>query len=155
GERQFGPDHPGLIPILNNLGLVFLDERDWAQAVDHLQRSADIAVRRTQRQASTSVGRRLTSRVTTDPSRAPPVLVTLVRALYQLAQSDAKQSAALAQRAYQAAQWALETEAAASLAQMTAREAKGESVLAKLVRERQDLVVEWQTHDKVLLTAVS
>jgi hypothetical protein len=155
GERAFGPEHPGLIAFLNNLGVVFFDDRDWAQAVEYLQRSASIAIKRTQRQASMSVGQPLTSRVTTDTSRARFALLSLTRALYQLSRVDGNRSVEQAQQAFQAAQWALETEAAASLAQMAARQSKGEDAIAKLVRERQDLAAEWQTHDKALLTAVS
>ena len=48
---------------------------------------------------------------------------------------------------FQTAQWAQGSEAAASLAQMAARGAKGDAALAALVRERQDLVAEWQKRD--------
>jgi CHAT domain-containing protein len=41
------------------------------------------------------------------------------------------------------AQWSTASEAAASIAKMAARTAKGDSKLAGLVRERQDLVAEW------------
>jgi CHAT domain-containing protein len=52
---------------------------------------------------------------------------------------------------FKTAQWARASEAAASLAQMSARQAKGDSALARLARERQDLVGEWQTRDKMLI----
>ena len=48
---------------------------------------------------------------------------------------------------FQTAQWAPSSEAAQSLAQMAARGAKGDPRLAALVRERQDLVAEWQKRD--------
>ena len=38
---------------------------------------------------------------------------------------------------------------------MAARQAKGDSALARLVRERQDLIGEWQTRDKILTAARS
>ena len=53
------------------------------------------------------------------------------------------------------AQWAQGSEAAASLAQMNARSAKGSGALATLVRERQDLVAEWQAKDEPLIAAKS
>ncbi|MES0385900.1 MAG: hypothetical protein ABUJ98_15100, partial [Hyphomicrobium sp.] len=46
-------------------------------------------------------------------------------------------------------------EAAAALSQMAARQAKGSSPLAPLLRERQDLVGEWQKRDGVRSAAVS
>ena len=48
---------------------------------------------------------------------------------------------------FETAQWAQGSEAAASLAQMAARGAKGDPKLAVLARERQDLVAEWQRRD--------
>jgi hypothetical protein len=48
---------------------------------------------------------------------------------------------------FETAQWALSSEAAQSLAQMAARSAKGDSSLAIVVRDRQDLVAEWQKRD--------
>jgi len=56
---------------------------------------------------------------------------------------------------FEIAQWALGSEAAASLAQMAARSAKGSPELAGLIRERQDLVGEWQAKDKLLISAKS
>src|SRR5262249_27733003 len=56
---------------------------------------------------------------------------------------------------FQTAQWAQSSEAAASLAQMAARQAKVDGTLAQLVRERQDLVGEWQARDKTLIAARS
>jgi hypothetical protein len=48
----------------------------------------------------------------------------------------------------EAAQWALSSAAAASLAQMAARRPRARG--ARLVRERQDLTGEWQSKDKAL-----
>jgi CHAT domain-containing protein len=56
---------------------------------------------------------------------------------------------------FEAAQWASASEAASSLALMAARGAKGEPRLAAIVRERQDLVTEWQKRDSVHNAAVS
>ena len=56
---------------------------------------------------------------------------------------------------FEAAQWALSSKAANSLAQMAARQAKGDGALAGIVRERQDLVGEWQARDKLLVAAIA
>jgi hypothetical protein len=45
------------------------------------------------------------------------------------------------------AQWALVSDAAAALSQMAARSTKGGPKLAELVRERQDLLADWQSND--------
>jgi hypothetical protein len=56
---------------------------------------------------------------------------------------------------FETAQCAQASDAASSLTQMAARSAKGDTELAKLVRERQDLVGEWQAKDKQLIAAKS
>src|SRR5262249_5279786 len=53
------------------------------------------------------------------------------------------------------AQWALASDAAQALAQMASRGAKGDVKLASLVRERQDLVAEWQRRDQMRTAAVA
>jgi hypothetical protein len=53
------------------------------------------------------------------------------------------------------AQWAQASRAASSLSQMAARQAKGNNDLGQLVRERQDLALEWQARDKLLVGARS
>ena len=52
-------------------------------------------------------------------------------------------------------QWVQASAAASSLTQMAARSAKGDTALAGLVRERQDLVAEWQVKDKQLIAATT
>ena len=54
---------------------------------------------------------------------------------------------------FETAQWAHGSDAAASFAQIAARSAKGSPQLAGVVRERQDLVIEWQAKDKQLIAA--
>ncbi len=56
---------------------------------------------------------------------------------------------------FETAQWAQSSQAAASLAQMAARGATDKPELAAIVRERQDLVGEWQQRDAARSAAVS
>ena len=79
----------------------------------------------------------------------------LVKATHRLAAQDLSPTTTLAAEMFETAQWAQGSEAAASLAQMAARSAKGSPQLAGLVRERQDLVSEWQAKDKLLIAAKS
>jgi CHAT domain-containing protein/tetratricopeptide (TPR) repeat protein len=61
---------------------------------------------------------------------------------------------AVRKEAFELAQWALQTDAAEALSQMSARFAKGEGFLAELIRERQNLIARRQGEDKRLLAAV-
>ena len=71
----------------------------------------------------------------------------LVKAVYRLASKGPTRDAKAAREMFQTAQWAIKLRGSASLAQMAARGASGEPKLAALVRERQDLVAEWQKRD--------
>jgi CHAT domain-containing protein len=89
---------------------------------------------------------------------ASPVLrlfvavVALVAALGRAAPALAAEDPnALRDEAFQAAQWALATSAGAALAQLGARFAAGDGDLAKLVRDRQDLVETWRAKDRRVL----
>ena len=79
----------------------------------------------------------------------------LVKTTHRLATQGRVELEAQARAMFETAQWAQGSEAAASLAQMAARSAKGSPQLAALVRERQDLVSEWQAKDKLLIAAKS
>jgi CHAT domain-containing protein len=70
--------------------------------------------------------------------------------MYRLA-PDAKTSREM----FETAQWAQSSEAAASLAQMAARGGSGVPGVSARVRERQDLVAEWQKRDGLRNAALS
>jgi CHAT domain-containing protein/tetratricopeptide (TPR) repeat protein len=61
---------------------------------------------------------------------------------------------ALTREAFEIAQWAVQSSAAAALAQMAMREAKGTGALAQTVRERQDLERQWRLLDQRLNAAL-
>ena len=71
----------------------------------------------------------------------------LIKAMHRQILQGRSLDAAAPRESFQIAQWALSSEAARTLAQMAARGAKGDPILAALARERQDLVAEWQTRD--------
>jgi CHAT domain-containing protein len=77
----------------------------------------------------------------------------MVAAAARLAADKPEREPELARRTFEIAQWAQGSQAAASLAQMAARQAKGGGALGRLVRERQDLATEWQAKDKTLITS--
>ena len=149
-EGGLGPDHPEVGATLNNLGGLAYLQGDWAGAVDLWRRSTAITRRRAERgladgqDASRDEERRL----------AGPFL-GLVKSTHRLAAQDLSPTTTIAAEMFETAQWAQGSEAAASLAQMAARSAKGSPQLAGLVRERQDLVSEWQAKDKLLIAAKS
>ena len=69
---------------------------------------------------------------------------SLIKAGNRLLGNKGSGDARLPDEMFQMAQWALASGAAQSLSQMAARAAKDDAGLSTLVRERQDLVLEWQ-----------
>jgi len=72
----------------------------------------------------------------------------LVKAGHRLSQQRPAAGPALSREMFTVAQRGLASQTAASLAQMAARGAKGDPAIGALVRERQDLVAEWQNRDR-------
>lgn len=71
------------------------------------------------------------------------------------AQAAIEPNAALAEEAFEMAQWANQSAAATAVQQMGARAAAGDDALAKLVRENQDLTAFWRARDRALSEALS
>ena len=138
-----------MAPSLNNLAVLAYCQSDWARAADYWRRSTGVIQRRAERGLAGSRG-----------EASGGEAQRLALAVLGPCQDDpsprgAEQHATPAAEMFETAQWAQGSEAAASLAQMAARSAKGSPQLAGLVRERQDLVSEWQAKDKQLIAAKS
>jgi CHAT domain-containing protein/tetratricopeptide (TPR) repeat protein len=151
-EKALGPDHPDVGQSLNNLAWLHFVQRDWTTAAMYWQQGTDLLIRRSRRGTET-LGTALIGRGKSDAELQSYQFRGLIKATHRLAETDRAQAPQLTRDMFKIAQWAQASEAGASLAQMSARQAKGDSALARLVRERQDLVGEWQTHDKNLIAA--
>jgi tetratricopeptide (TPR) repeat protein len=143
-ERKLGSDHPNAITGTANLAKVYFAQSDWGRATQFWQRSTDSVIKRTLRGARDT---RMTGTSRSDAEHWSLDFSRLVKATYRLALDGSVADAARVNHTFQTAQWALSSDAAKSLVQMAARGAKGNPRLAVLIRERQDLTVEWQSLD--------
>jgi CHAT domain-containing protein/tetratricopeptide (TPR) repeat protein len=153
-EKALGPDHPDVGTALSNLAGLYFEQRDWAHAADFWRRSTDVIERRALR-GTHDVVQVLTGKGKSEAERLSWQFWGLIKAVHRLASQGRVADASLAQEMFRTAQWAVASEAAASLAEMAARLAKGDSALARIARERQDLLQEWQIDDKELIVARS
>jgi tetratricopeptide (TPR) repeat protein/CHAT domain-containing protein len=149
-EKVLGPEHPDVATALNNLAFLALKQRDWGEAAEHWRRGTGILVRRAERGLAGAAEGSWKG----EAQRLGFFFAGLVKMTHRLA-VEARAPGALAAEMFETAQWALASEASSSLAQMAARSAAGSPELAGLVRERQDLVGEWQAKDKLLIAAKS
>jgi CHAT domain-containing protein/tetratricopeptide (TPR) repeat protein len=144
-EKALGPDHPDVGRDLGNLAGVYSSQGDWEHAEDYLRRSTNVTIRRAQR-GTLIVGETLTGKKKSEVGQLSWQFKHLLKAANRL--TTARHDGAVLERdMFRIAQWAQSSEAAESLSQMAARGAKGDAKLAALVRERQDLVAEWQKRD--------
>jgi tetratricopeptide (TPR) repeat protein len=160
-EKALGPEHPNVGTALNNLAYLYFVQRQWAQAADPWRRSAALTVRRMQR--GTTATETLSGKGRSEADQVGDRFYGLVKLVHRLASGPRGLDRGLpgigkgpeSSETFATAQWAHGSEAAASIAQMAARGAKGDPSLATIVRERQDLVAEWQRLDGLRTAAVS
>jgi CHAT domain-containing protein/tetratricopeptide (TPR) repeat protein len=153
-EKSLGPDHPDVDRDFNNLAGLYFVQRDWSRAAEFWRRGTAVVERRAQR-GTLTVGQPLTGRGKSEAFQLAFEFRGLVKSVYRLTTRGRASSQEQAAEMFEAAQWVLASEAASSLAQMAARGAKGEPKLAGIVRERQDLVAEWQKRNGARSAAVS
>jgi CHAT domain-containing protein/tetratricopeptide (TPR) repeat protein len=143
-ERALGLEHPDTLRSITNLAMVYFQQRDWPRAAALWRRGASAVVERTKRGVQ-ATDQAFAAKKKGEEEQSH--FLNLVSATYQLAQEDNATRLSAPREMFQMAQWALSSEAAQALAEMAARGAKGDGALAALVRERQDLLVEWQKRE--------
>jgi CHAT domain-containing protein/tetratricopeptide (TPR) repeat protein len=143
-EKILGVEHPETLLSVNNLAGVYFARRDWREANQYWRRSTAAIVRRVQRGA---LDTGLLGKTRSEIQQNDGQFRGLVKVAYRLAPVTATEM-------FETAQWVLSSEAAQSLTQMAARGAMGDPALAALVRDRQDLVYEWQAREKTHAAAL-
>jgi CHAT domain-containing protein/tetratricopeptide (TPR) repeat protein len=144
-EKALPNVHPEIALSLNSLAVLSLIREDWPSALAYAQRATKILIESGARERAKGK----------DSGRGVIELNTHHFRNHILAghHVDAQNLGLLAE-SYEMAQWARRTAAAAAVGQMAARQSKGESPLALLVRERQDLEHQWNAFDQRLTNAV-
>ena len=150
-EKTLGAEHPDTLTSLGNLGTLHFQQSDWRGASHWWRRSTAAIAKRVQRGA---VDLGLKGKQRSEAEQLGWHFWGLVKVGYRLAQGSDKQDAVLFGESFQTAQWALSSQAAQSLAQMAVRGAKGDPALATVLRERQDLLDEWQRRESFQTAAL-
>jgi CHAT domain-containing protein/Tfp pilus assembly protein PilF len=151
-EAVLGPEGRAVSSALHNLGMIYYRQKQWQKALDHWERSTEIVVRRAARaalMADTMRGSRFQSEVQQERYR----FSDLANVAWLVAADEPARTASLSELAFKAAQWHLGSEAAVSVAQMAARAVAGTTEIGNLVRQRQDLIDQWQQRDQLLFAA--
>lgn len=142
-EKTMGTNHPTYATALNNLATLYFSQKKWNEAATYWGKSTDILIQRARRGVAKGGPREAgqNSELTREGNR----FWSLVKAHYQM------QTPETAAKMFEIAQWAQGSHTAQALSQMAVRRMNGSGKLANLIRERQDLVNEWQVIDTFLV----
>jgi CHAT domain-containing protein/tetratricopeptide (TPR) repeat protein len=145
-KNTFGPAHPAVAGSLVHMAIMRARQGDWVQAAALHARAKPIL---TGQSGSAAAGDR------PDLTKAMLQKHSGWLRLHAVAVNRAEPASAAARaEGFELAQWALQTDAAEALAQMSARFSKGDGLLANLVRERESLSSRLQSEDQQLMAAV-
>lgn len=149
-EQALGREHPETVIRIANLAALAMSKGDWPAAYHHFQRSTELVRSRMKRTPDFERSIFGSSQQLVLSGQ----FIGIVKAALRIAQTTPRQSEALTRSTFEAAQWALSSDAAASLALMAARSAGGDASLAPLVRTRQDLAAAWRDAERQLVATL-
>ena len=151
-EKAFGASHPDVAATLVDLAKVEADAHDIRSALDHFRKATAAVIAHAAAEAPGDA-RKIRG------ERSPRAALRLFPSSHRLSRRGRVEGIeplpAAAREAFEIAQWASHSSAAAALQQMGLRFAAGSDALAALVRERQDLAAFWRDRDKALVAALS
>lgn len=148
-EMRFGEDGSDIVSALDDVGEAAFMRDDLAAAASAFGRAVAIA----ERLAAIDARNAFSSRTGTIEDQAisrGAIFDRLVKTYERLALAEPARRADMAEKAFLVAQRVIDSRASAALSQLGARNAAGSDDLAALVRERQDLVEDWQRRDRRL-----
>ncbi len=153
-KNAFGDDHPNVALALANLAALCFEGKDWGRATSIWQEAVALTKRRA-RLFGASAEEPLADSRKSETARVGAYYRALIKAAYRSAEGERSPPQALIRSMALNAQWATQSEAAEAMAQMAARGAKGNALLAGVIRDRQDLLSEWRIRNAAQLAAFS
>ncbi|MGO9170350.1 MAG: CHAT domain-containing protein, partial [Rhodomicrobium sp.] len=149
-----GPTDARTNLALSGLALVHFANSDWARSYEESGKLIAAAAERSGF-GTAALGSAISSSFASEIERSRRDIELNIKAAYRLAEAEPARRGELAALTFERAQWALNTKAAAALALMAARTAKGSQAIAKLVSEREALLKNWQEVNTKLYAALS
>jgi len=151
---RLGAEHPFTADASENVGMAKYAKKDFNSALNYFRRAAEALISVLRVEGNT-LGHAVVSDSGPDSSVGESIFERFIKAAYRVNGDAMGKASPLAEEAFMMAQRLTFSSTALSLSQMAARAASGSPELAKLVRERQDRVLEWQSLEKDLISAAS
>ena len=154
-EKANGPEAPLTAASLVALAKFYVRAQKWSEAYQASGRATTMTVKQMRREGeSLQRPQNGHGQVGIDPVRRN-ILLGHVGVAAAVAERTPSRRATLLVDTYATAQWALQSDAAFALAQMSARFGKSDDELGRVVRERQDLVARYRTLEASWVRAVA
>jgi CHAT domain-containing protein/tetratricopeptide (TPR) repeat protein len=148
-----GPDHPSVARNLDALSRLYAASGDAAKAADYSRKATAAVV---EHAATETLGvRQLQGAGGLVEQRTDYFLLHVANLAVAAKGANAASSRAFGSEAMVAAQWAVQSSAAAAVNQLGLRLASGTGTMATLVRQYQDSAALWRDRDKALIAALS
>ena len=148
-----GPKHPSVARNLDALSRLYAASGEAAKAVEYSQKATNAVV---EHASTETLGvRQLQGAGGLVEQRADYFLLHIANLAVAARSADPASSRELGSQAMVAAQWAVQSSAAAAVNQLGLRLASGTGAMATLVRQYQDSAALWRDRDKQLIGAVS
>ena len=151
-EKALGANHPDVALTLNNLAILYGAAGDSEKALVYSRMASRAVIAHAGTEAPGAAKKEKAGGLV---EQRTDYFHRHVAYLELAARQRPELAGALTREGFEIAQWATQSSAAAALAQMAARQAKGGGALAALVRERQDRARQWQAVDQHLNTALA
>ena len=152
GEATLASNHPRVASAFYNLAIMYRDAGKNREMLTYSRRATAAVTAYAAREDSVA---EQNERMGDVIEQRAHYFRFYAEALWTAAQKGIAPTPELAREAFQAAQWASQSSAAAALQQMAVRFAAGNGALAALVRERQDLSAFWGSRNNALVAALS
>jgi hypothetical protein len=151
-ERALSPNNPGVAKSLEHLARVngSMGNVDLARAYSRRATAAVLA-----HAATADTGSQRTGDAGGEVEQSAGYFVLHVADLASAGRAGLEPMPALGHEGFEIAQWAGQSSAGVAVQQMALRFASGNSALAAIVRDNQDLAAAWRGQDKALVAALA
>lgn len=157
-EKELSADHVDTIGSLNLMAALSMAEGDWPTAAEFGKRATSAMINRKVRRVESvdqSSFQLPEGEAVGEIERNPQQFQMLVKMVSRTNATAQEAGPTLLEEMFETAQWAQNSQASRALAEMAARGGRNKPELGTLIRQRQDLLVEWQRRDRARIGDIS
>jgi CHAT domain-containing protein/tetratricopeptide (TPR) repeat protein len=151
-KERLGAQNPKYATSLSNLGYLYRDMGRLEQSLSTFSDAKRIMIMRSRRRPQ-AVHKSISGKAVNEAALNKKMFEGFIDTAFKLGGAVENRCAKRDNESFDAAQWILVSETANSLSLMAVRLSQGAGKLSEVIRERQDLLTEWQVKDRLLISA--